>query len=81
LLPIAIALADHDESAAAAIAISAAASLIALVFHAVGAAHLRIPMWYGLLFPVGYTVGAVLALDSIFRRRRGGITWKGRTYP
>jgi chlorobactene glucosyltransferase len=81
LLPIAITIADRDRSAATAIAMSTAASLIALLFHTVGAAHLRIPIWYGLLFPLAYTLGALLALDSILRRGRGRITWKGRTYP
>jgi chlorobactene glucosyltransferase len=53
----------------------------ALGLHIAGARHFRIPLWYGLLFPLGYTVGVPLALDSIRRRATGQIRWKGRTYP
>jgi chlorobactene glucosyltransferase len=64
---------------AAIIAILASAAIFA--FHVAGAIFLRIPFWYGLVFPVGYTLAALLALDSA-RRRSGGITrWKGRIYP
>jgi chlorobactene glucosyltransferase len=43
--------------------------------------YFQIPFWYGLLFPFGYLVGACLAVESLRRRRRGRIVWKGRTYP
>lgn len=56
-------------------------SAAAFGFHIGGASHFRIPLWYGLLFPVGYTVGAMLAIDSIWRRWRGRLTWKDRVYP
>ncbi|HTV32889.1 MAG TPA: glycosyltransferase, partial [Methylocella sp.] len=59
-------------------AIAGSASAIGL--HLAGAAYFRIPFWYGLLFPFGYTVGAAIALDSILRRFRGQVTWKGRIY-
>jgi chlorobactene glucosyltransferase len=49
--------------------------------HIAGAIYFRIPFWYGLLFPVGYAIGACLALESLRRRWRGRIVWKGRTYP
>ncbi|MFY9694843.1 MAG: glycosyltransferase family A protein [Xanthobacteraceae bacterium] len=49
--------------------------------HIAGASYFRIPFWYGLLFPLGYAAGAVMALDSIRRRLRGRVIWKGRTYP
>ena len=48
--------------------------------HLAGAHHFRIPLWYGILFPFGYTVGAVLAIDSVRRRLTGQVTWKGRVY-
>ena len=54
-------------------------ALIAL--HIAGAAYFGIPLWYGLLFPLGYSAGALLAIDSIWRRLRRRVTWKGRTYP
>jgi chlorobactene glucosyltransferase len=56
-------------------------SLAAFGLHMAGALYFRIPFWYGLLFPLGYTVGAGLALESLRRRRRRRIVWKGRTYP
>ena len=49
--------------------------------HLAGTFYFGIPFWYGFLFPLGYTVGAAMACDSLRRRRRGGVTWKGRTYP
>jgi len=48
--------------------------------HLAGAFHLGIPWWYGLVFPLGYTVGAAIALDSIRWRLRRRVEWKGRTY-
>lgn len=37
--------------------------------HVGGAAHFRIPLWYGLVFPLGYSIGAAIAVDSVRRRR------------
>jgi chlorobactene glucosyltransferase len=56
-------------------------SAAAFALHVAGAAHFRIPFWYGLLFPVGYSVGAVIALDSVRWRLTGSVRWKGRVYP
>ena len=58
-----------------------AASAAAAAFHMAGAQYFGIPLWYGLLFPLGYTAGAVMAIDSLRLRLRGRVTWKGRTYP
>jgi chlorobactene glucosyltransferase len=65
------------------VALSAAliGSLAAFGLHIAGAWYFQIPFWYGLLFPFGYAVGACLAVDSLRRRRRRRIIWKGRTYP
>jgi chlorobactene glucosyltransferase len=49
--------------------------------HIAGALYFRIPFWYGLIFPLGYTVGACLAAESLRRHWRGKIVWKGRSYP
>jgi chlorobactene glucosyltransferase len=57
------------------------ASCAAIGFHVAGACYFRIPLWYGLLFPLGYTAGALMAIDSLRRRLRGCVSWKGRTYP
>jgi chlorobactene glucosyltransferase len=48
--------------------------------HLAGARHFGIPWWYGLSFPLGYTAGALIALDSIRRRLVHRVEWKGRTY-
>jgi chlorobactene glucosyltransferase len=57
------------------------ASVAATGFHVAGAHYFGIPLWYGLLFPLGYTAGAVMAIDSLRLRLRGRVIWKGRTYP
>jgi chlorobactene glucosyltransferase len=49
--------------------------------HIAGAAYFGIPPWYGLLFPLSYSAGALIAIDSVRRRLSGRISWKGRTYP
>lgn len=56
-------------------------SAAAISLHIAGATYFRIPFWYGLLCPLGYATGACLAIDSLRRRWRGKIAWKGRTYP
>src|SRR5215469_15410150 len=48
--------------------------------HLAGALHFGIPWWYGLVFPLGYTMGAAIALDSIRWRLVHRVQWKGRTY-
>jgi chlorobactene glucosyltransferase len=72
----------HDPGvwplAALACALAASAAICAL--HVGGAIHFAIPFWYGLLFPVGYTACAMIAADSIRRRRHAGVVWKGRVY-
>jgi chlorobactene glucosyltransferase len=64
-----------------ALALACCASAAAFSLHLAGAAYFRIPFWYGLLFPLGYTVGAAMALDSVRQRIVGRVGWKGRTYP
>ena len=56
------------------------ASGAAFGLHLAGARHFGIPRWYGLTFPLGYTAGALIALDSIRRRLIHQVEWKGRTY-
>ncbi len=60
------------------IAILGSAALFGL--HLAGSVFFRIPVWYGLLFPLGYTVGGLMALDSARRQLTGQIRWKGRVY-
>lgn len=83
LIPIAAALSCVHGAPGACMALvpALAGSAAAFGLHIAGAAYFRIPLWYGLLFPIGYTAGAVMAIDSIGRRMRGRVSWKGRTYP
>jgi len=71
--------ATSGSCAALGIALAGSAAIFGL--HLAGARHFRIPLWYGFLFPLGYTIGAVMALDSLRRRMQGRVSWKGRTYP
>jgi chlorobactene glucosyltransferase len=54
---------------------------IVVGFHVAGSIFLGIPPGFGLLFPLGYALGALIAADGVWRRRFGGVTWKGRRYP
>ena len=83
LIPAADALSCVQGSSSGCIALAPAlaASAAAAGFHIAGAHYFGIPLWYGLLFPAGYTAGAVMAIDSLRLRLHGRVTWKGRTYP
>jgi chlorobactene glucosyltransferase len=61
-------------------ALSLLGSLIVLAVHVATARHFRIPLVYGVLFPVAYSAVAALALHSVAVRRAGRVTWKGRVY-
>jgi chlorobactene glucosyltransferase len=74
------ALRDGVGGTSPALALALAASAAAIGLHVAAAFHFRIPFWYGFIFPLGYTVGAVLALDSVRRRLSGRVVWKGRIY-
>lgn len=69
---------SHD--ACIALAPALAASCAAFALHIAGALHFGIPWGFGLLFPLGYTVGAMIAVDSVRWRAIGRVRWKGRTY-
>jgi chlorobactene glucosyltransferase len=64
----------------AALILALAASGAAVGLHVAAAVYFRIPVWYGLVFPLGYTAGALMALDSVRRRVSGRVSWKGRIY-
>lgn len=66
--------------ACAALTLALPAALVAIGFHVTGAIYFGAPMWYGLLFPVGYALGALIALDGLRRRLTGRVAWKGRVY-
>jgi len=69
-----------DATSLVALAIALLASTAVFALHVAAARHFRIPAWYGLLFPLGYTAGALIAADSIRRRRQARVAWKGRVY-
>lgn len=82
-LPLADALACSGSrpSACWALGFAGTGAAAALALHVFGSLFFRIPAWYGLLFPLGYTAGAMMAVDSVRRRATGRVSWKGRTYP
>ena len=74
------ALARGEPLARVALALALAGSAAAFGLHLAGARHFRIPLGYGLIFPIGYTVGAMIALDSVRWHLTGRVRWKGRVY-
>jgi hypothetical protein len=67
-------------STVAAAVLAWAGSLALLATHVGTARHFRIPAGYGLLAPVGYALGGVLAFWSVVTWSRGSVAWKGRVY-
>ncbi|HET9604171.1 MAG TPA: glycosyltransferase [Gemmatimonadales bacterium] len=55
------------------------ATTLSVLFWAVIALNMRIPAWYGLLYPLGAVMALVIVLRSTWRGGRR-IEWKGRTY-
>ncbi len=68
------------DGAFSALILALAASTAAAGLHIAATFYFRIPFWYGLIFPLGYTAGALMALDSVRRRLSGRVSWKGRIY-
>jgi chlorobactene glucosyltransferase len=64
--------------AAAMVAVLASTAVVATQIAL--ARHFRIPFWYGLLFPLSCSAGALLAAFGVFRSMHGRVHWKGRTY-
>lgn len=71
---------DGTQGACLALAPALMGATAAFALHIAGALHFGIPVWYGLLFPFGYSAGAAIALDSIRWRLTRRIRWKGRIY-
>jgi chlorobactene glucosyltransferase len=82
LLPIfgVVACAGGTQDACVAAVPALIGSAAAFGLHIAGTAYFRIPLVYGLLFPLGYTAGAVIAAESLRWRLRGRVWWKGRVY-
>jgi len=72
--------AEGVAGAPSALALALLGSGAAFGLHIAATFYFRIPFWYGLLFPLGYTAGALMALDSVRRRLSGRVSWKGRIY-
>jgi chlorobactene glucosyltransferase len=68
------------DGASSALILALAASAAAAGLHIAATFYFRIPFWYGLIFPLGYTAGALMAFDSVRRRLSGRVSWKGRIY-
>jgi chlorobactene glucosyltransferase len=69
-----------ESGACLALPLAALGSMAAFALHIAAAGKFGIPLWYGLLFPIGYTAGALIAFDSVRRRWNGRVSWKGRSY-
>ncbi len=41
---------------------------------------LRIPVWYFISFPLGFTLHSMLMISSLWKKRKGETKWKGRVY-
>ncbi|HEY6824619.1 MAG TPA: glycosyltransferase family A protein [Steroidobacteraceae bacterium] len=82
ILPLIDAVACHGGARGECVALLPAAlgSAAAFGLHFAGARHFGIPWWYGITFPLGYTAGALIALDSVRRRLIHRVEWKGRRY-
>jgi chlorobactene glucosyltransferase len=76
----AVAIQPHAAVPIAACVVICLASLALLCTHISGAFYFGIPWWYGFLFPIGYTAGAFIALNSVRLRMKGRVAWKGRVY-
>jgi chlorobactene glucosyltransferase len=62
----------------AAVALPAALAVFALQLALAG--YLRLPMLYGLLPPLSATAAAAMAINSVFCKLLGRVSWKGRVY-
>ena len=67
-----------DAMAVGAAACGFAGSLSLLGTHLGAARYFKIPMWYGALFPLGYFMGAGIAIHAAMSRMRNTVVWKGR---
>jgi chlorobactene glucosyltransferase len=66
---------DYSAFAVSLIASSALFSYAILAVRA-----LRIPVWYFISFPLGFTLHSMLMMNNLWKKRKGETTWKGRTY-
>ena len=67
-------------SDSAALALALCGLLAAVGLHVAGARHFKIPVIYGLLFPLGYGLALAIAVNAARLKRRGRIRWKDREF-
>ena len=58
---------------------AAAATTLSAVFWGLISYGMKIPPWYGLLYPIGALVGLYIGLRSTWRGARR-VEWRGRVY-
>ncbi|HEX4112909.1 MAG TPA: glycosyltransferase [Stellaceae bacterium] len=83
LLPILGTIAAVNQPSSLAIAAPILATLTSIAVYATQfalARHFRIPFWYGLLFPLACSAGAMIGINAVIWRGRGRVAWKGRFY-
>jgi chlorobactene glucosyltransferase len=83
VIPLAAGLSCEQGATAACLALAPAlvGSVAIFGLHIAGASYLGVPLWYGLLFPLGYAIYAMMSVDGVRRKLSGRMSWKGRTYP
>ncbi len=83
VIPVAVGMSCEKGATAACLALVPASAGTAAVFglHIAGASYFGVPLWYGLLFPLGYAIYVLMSVDSVRRKLLGRMNWKGRTYP
>lgn len=87
-LPIAVPLfvasgvADHpgDSRLVLAFAIAALATVLNFAGYIMASKPFHVRWFYGLMAPLGYTMGAAIIVNSLWRRAIGATGWKGRAY-
>ena len=74
-----VALAAAVASGGALVPAAAAATTLSAVFWALISYGMRIPPWYGLLYPIGALMGLYIGMRSTWRGARR-VEWRGRVY-
>jgi hypothetical protein len=74
-----VALAAAAAAGSALVPAAAAATTLSAVFWTLISYGMRIPPWYGLLYPIGALVGLYIGMRSTWRGARR-VEWRGRVY-
>ncbi len=67
-----------DTPLAAAIALLGSVTLVGT--HLATARYFRVPLWFGLTLPLGFTMLAAIAARCLWAEHKGVVAWKGRVY-